>query len=102
MSGPFSDVGNTIFTNKSVLTESYQPDTILERDEEIEAYSHALQDILFGREPENIFLYGKAGLGKTGVTTYMMNELLAEWIPVLRQTTSTSTKSIVTAERCSW
>jgi len=78
MSGPFSDITETIFTDKSVLTESYQPETILERDEEIEAYSHALQDVLFGREPENVFLYGKAGLGKTAVTEYMMDELRGE------------------------
>lgn len=78
MSGPFSDLTDTIFTDKSVLSESYQPEEILERDEEIEAFSHALQDVLFGREPENIFLYGKAGLGKTAVTTYMMEELKSE------------------------
>lgn len=78
MPGPFDDMTETIFADKSVLTESYQPETILERDEEIEAYSHALQDVLFGREPENIFLYGKAGLGKTAVTEYMMEELREE------------------------
>jgi orc1/cdc6 family replication initiation protein len=78
MSGPFDDVTETIFDDKSVLTENHQPSEILEREEEIENYSHALQDILFGRDPENIFIYGKAGLGKTAVTTYMMNELQQE------------------------
>lgn len=78
MSGPFSDITETIFADKEVLSESYQPETILERDEEIEEYRYALQDILFGREPENIMLYGKAGLGKTAVTTYMMNALSDE------------------------
>ncbi|OVE84435.1 orc1/cdc6 family replication initiation protein [Natronolimnobius baerhuensis] len=78
MSGPFSDLTETIFADKSVLSESYQPEAILERDEEIDAFSHALQDVLFGREPENVFLYGKAGLGKTAVTTYMMGELQSE------------------------
>ncbi|GAB3675134.1 orc1/cdc6 family replication initiation protein [Halopiger thermotolerans] len=78
MSGPFSDLTETLFADKSVLSESYQPEEILERDEEIDAFSHALQDVLFGREPENIFLYGKAGLGKTAVTTYMMSELQSE------------------------
>lgn len=78
MSGPFSDVQETVFKDKSVLTESYQPDTILERDDEIEEYSFALEDALLGREPENVFLYGKAGLGKTAVTKYMMDELRAE------------------------
>lgn len=78
MSGPFDDLTETVFSDKTVLTESYQPETILERDDEIESYSHALQDVLFGREPENIFVYGKAGLGKTAVTKYMMGELREE------------------------
>lgn len=78
MAGPFNDITETIFADKEVLSESYQPETILERDEEIEEYRYALQDILFGREPENIMLYGKAGLGKTAVTTYMMDALSDE------------------------
>ncbi|ELY55813.1 Cdc6/Cdc18 family protein [Natronococcus jeotgali] len=78
MSSPFSDITDTIFDEKEVLSESYQPEAILEREKEIDAFSHALQDVLFGREPENVFLYGKAGLGKTAVTTYMMSELQAE------------------------
>jgi cell division control protein 6 len=75
MTGPFSEITDTIFANKKVLNESYQPETILKRDQEIEDYRYALQDILFGRDPENIMLYGKAGLGKTAVTTYMMDAL---------------------------
>jgi orc1/cdc6 family replication initiation protein len=78
MSGPFSDITHTIFADKEVLSESYQPDSILERDEEIEEYRYALQDVLFGREPENIMLYGKTGVGKTAVTTYIMNSLREE------------------------
>ncbi|PSQ32041.1 cell division control protein Cdc6 [Halobacteriales archaeon SW_6_65_46] len=78
MGSPFDDLTESVFAEKTVLAESYQPKTILERDEEIEAYSHALQDVLFGREPENVFVYGKAGLGKTAVTKYMMDELRAE------------------------
>jgi archaeal cell division control protein 6 len=78
MTGPFSDIKDTIFADKSVLSESYQPEKILERDEEIEEYRYALQDVLFGRDPENIMLYGKAGLGKTAVTKYMMDALSEE------------------------
>jgi orc1/cdc6 family replication initiation protein len=78
MSGPFSNVQETIFADKSVLAESYQPEKILEREDEIEQYTFALEDALLGREPENVFLYGKAGLGKTAVTNYMMAELRAE------------------------
>ncbi|EMA10264.1 orc1/cdc6 family replication initiation protein [Haloarcula marismortui] len=78
MPGPFSDVERSIFTAKEVLSEDYQPDQILERDEEIDEYRHALEDVLFGRTPQNIMLYGRAGLGKTAVTTYMMEALQNE------------------------
>jgi orc1/cdc6 family replication initiation protein len=76
MSDPFADLHETLFADKDVLSEDYQPESILERDDEIEEYRHALSDVLFGRSPENIMLYGKAGLGKTAVTTYMMDALV--------------------------
>lgn len=75
MTGPFDGLNETIFADKSVLDEEYQPDEILERDEEIEQYRNALKDVLFGRNPSNIFLYGKAGVGKTAVTTYILDAL---------------------------
>jgi len=78
MAGPFSDIERSIFVSKEVLSEDHQPDQILERDEEIDQYRHALQDVLFGRTPQNVMLYGKAGLGKTAVTTYMMEALQDE------------------------
>ena len=78
MAGPFSDIERSIFAAKEVLSEDYQPTQILERDEEIDEYRHALQDVLFGRTPQNIMLYGRAGLGKTAVTTYMMEALRDE------------------------
>lgn len=78
MAGPFSDVERSIFASKEVLSEDYQPDQILERDDEINKYRRALEDVLFGRTPQNVMLYGRAGLGKTAVTTYMMEALQDE------------------------
>lgn len=78
MTGPFSEITETIFADKRVLEEAYQPETILERDDEIEAYQHALKDVLFGRTPANVFVYGKTGVGKTAVTKYMLDELQTE------------------------
>lgn len=78
MGGPFSDIERSIFTAKEVLSEDYQPDRILERDDEIDEYRHALEDVLFGRTPQNVMLYGRAGLGKTAVTKYMMEALREE------------------------
>ncbi|CAM3002652.1 orc1/cdc6 family replication initiation protein [Halobacterium salinarum] len=78
MAGPFSDIDRSIFAAKKILSEDYQPDQILERDEEIDEYRHALEDVLFGRTPQNIMLYGRTGLGKTAVTKYMMDALRKE------------------------
>ncbi|MFB6127755.1 MAG: orc1/cdc6 family replication initiation protein [Halolamina sp.] len=73
----FADVERTVFRDKSILHEDHQPDEILERDDEIDAFRAALKDVLFGDDPNNVFVYGKAGLGKTVVTNYMMEELSA-------------------------
>ena len=75
MAGLFEDIGDTLFENKTVLEEEYEPDNILERDDEIEEYRHSLKDVLYGRNPSNVMLYGKAGVGKTVVTTHVLDEL---------------------------
>lgn len=64
-----------IFRNKDALGESYQPERIEERDEEIEEYMNALQPIVDGWEPNNIFLYGNTGVGKSAVTEYLLEVL---------------------------
>lgn len=64
-----------IFKNKDALGESYRPDHIQERDEEIDAYMDALQPVVDGWEPNNIFLYGNTGVGKTAVTEYLLSRL---------------------------
>ncbi|WP_129115535.1 orc1/cdc6 family replication initiation protein [Halegenticoccus tardaugens] len=67
-----------IFTNKDALSESYQPERIQERDEEIDEYMDALQPVVDGWEPNNIFLYGNTGVGKTAVTEYLLDMLLED------------------------
>lgn len=64
-----------IFTNKDALNESYQPERIQERDEEINAYMNALQPVVDGWEPNNIFVYGNTGVGKTAVTDFLLDRL---------------------------
>ncbi|WP_336339652.1 orc1/cdc6 family replication initiation protein [Haloarcula brevis] len=64
-----------IFRNKDALGESYQPERIEERDEEIEEYMNALQPVIDGWEPNNIFLYGNTGVGKTAVTDFLLDRL---------------------------
>ena len=65
----------TIFENQDVLRDDYQPTQFGERDEELEAYKAALQPVVDGAQPRNIFIYGKTGVGKTAVTTFLLNKL---------------------------
>ena len=74
MDSPFKGP-NTIFKTKRPFDEDFRPDEILERNEEIEAYGAALQDILDGFGPPNVFVYGQTGVGKTA-TTHKILELL--------------------------
>lgn len=67
--------GRTVFTDKDALGESYLPERIEERDEEIDAYMDALQPVVDGWEPNHIFLYGNTGVGKTAVTDYLLDRL---------------------------
>lgn len=74
----FAGMTETLFDDKSILSEEYRPDVIVERDEEIDSYRTALKDVLFGRNPSNVFVYGKTGVGKTAVTEYILYALQTE------------------------
>jgi hypothetical protein len=72
---PFGD-GDAIFAWKKPLKkDSFNPDEIFCRDEEIALYTNALQDIPNGHDPNNVFIYGPTGVGKTAVTRWMREKL---------------------------
>lgn len=71
---PFKTL-NDVFKDRDVLRDDYQPETIVGRDDEKDAYASALRPIANGSAPDNIFLYGQTGVGKTAVTEYMLDRL---------------------------
>ncbi|EFW92365.1 cell division control protein 6 [Haladaptatus paucihalophilus DX253] len=71
---PFADVTN-LFTNRDALTIDYQPDNVVERDDEISKLANALNAVRNGWSPDNIFIYGKTGVGKTVVTRHVLSKL---------------------------
>lgn len=64
-----------VFADAEPLDDSYEPDDIRERDEELKKYQQALQPIIDNRPTSNIFLYGKTGTGKTVATKFMLSHL---------------------------
>lgn len=64
-----------LFADAEPLDDSYEPEDIRERDEELEKYQRALQPVIDKRPTSNIFLYGKTGTGKTVATKFMLSHL---------------------------
>ncbi len=73
---PFSATDH-IFSNKQPLKDdSFQPEEIFHRDEEIANLVGALQDVIMGHDPNNTFIYGPTGVGKTAVTKWAREKLM--------------------------
>ena len=72
---PF-DTTDAIFEWKQPLKkDTLSPETIFHRDEEISLYINALQDVVVGHDPNNIFVFGPTGVGKTAVTKWVRDKL---------------------------
>lgn len=70
--------GNTPYVNRGALTDEYTPNSLVGRDDELEEYHSALEPVIWGETPKNIFLYGKTGVGKTASTKYFLKQLEAD------------------------
>ncbi|NHN42757.1 AAA family ATPase [Halorubellus sp. JP-L1] len=64
-----------VFQNRDALTEQYTPDELVGRDEELTEFHAALQPVINGENPSNIFIYGKSGVGKTAATRFLLDRL---------------------------
>lgn len=69
------NVQTTIFADEQVLTEEYTPEGLPERESELEALHMALMPAARGVGANNVFLYGKAGQGKTVAAEVELEEL---------------------------
>ncbi|ELZ16083.1 cell division control protein 6 [Haloterrigena salina JCM 13891] len=64
-----------IFDEREALLEEWTPKNLVGRDEELSQYHAALQPVIEGETPSNIFLYGKSGVGKTAATRFLLRLL---------------------------
>ncbi|MFC6723521.1 orc1/cdc6 family replication initiation protein [Halobium palmae] len=69
------DTGRECYSNRDALLDDYTPKELVGRDAELQQYHSALQPAIYGEQPNNIFLYGKAGVGKTAATRFLLNKL---------------------------
>lgn len=64
-----------LIKNADVLEEDYTPEKIICRDDVLEQYTSVFKPIYKGRPPQNAFLYGDTGVGKTAATKYLRKNL---------------------------
>lgn len=65
----------TVFQDRNVLSPHYVPDELPFREKEIEKMMKILAPSLSDKKPNNIFIYGKTGTGKTSSTKYVIKRL---------------------------
>jgi hypothetical protein len=66
---------SNIFDQEEVLREDHHPDKLPERCEELDQLHMALSPAARGVGANNVFLYGKAGQGKTAAVKHELSEL---------------------------
>lgn len=64
----------SVFKNKDLISPHYVPDTLPFREQQIQEIIINLAPALQGNKPNNIFIYGKCGTGKTST----INKVLAK------------------------
>jgi cell division control protein 6 len=69
-------VESRIFRNRDILSPDYIPEKLPHRENEIRRVGSVLAQALRGSRPNNLFIYGLTGTGKTAVTLYVLNRLV--------------------------
>jgi cell division control protein 6 len=65
----------SIFKDRNAISQHYFPKELPFREKQIEEITRILAPSLKGKKPDNLFLYGKVGTGKTTVTLHVIKEL---------------------------
>jgi len=64
-----------IFNDKNTLSSSFIPQKLSHRDVELQQLSSMLAPVLRGYKPNNLFIYGTCGTGKTICAKFIINQL---------------------------
>lgn len=67
--------GSKIFLNKEALSSHYVPEELPHRENEVREITRIIAPVLKNEKPDNLFIYGKPGTGKTCVVRYVLRKL---------------------------
>lgn len=63
-----------IFKNEEILSPEYLPDILPHRENQVKQLADNLLPASKGRKPQNTFIFGSPGIGKTAVSKYVFRE----------------------------
>jgi cell division control protein 6 len=63
-----------IFKNEDILSTEYLPELLPHRENQVKELASNLLPAAGGRRPQNTFLFGSPGIGKTAVTKYVFRQ----------------------------
>jgi len=64
-----------VITREGVLMPGHSPESILHREVELKEIGEAIKPLFDGRQPENLFIHGAPGAGKSACITHILNGL---------------------------
>jgi len=66
---------NTVFLNKDIISPHFVPQNLPFREKQIEDITTALSAVINNSKPNNLFIYGKTGTGKTSTVKHVLEQL---------------------------
>jgi len=66
---------STVFKDREKITPHYTPKKLPFREKQVNEMVHSLKSALRSQKPDNLFLYGKTGTGKTACTRHVLAQL---------------------------
>ncbi len=64
-----------IIIDESALLPDYMPDELLHREQELQMIADSIKPLLDKRTPDNLFIHGASGSGKTTCVKYILKQL---------------------------
>ena len=64
----------TLFAREDVLLPEYLPEILPHRESQIQVIADNIKPAAFGRKPENSFIFGAPGIGKTATAKFIFRQ----------------------------
>ena len=65
----------TVFQNKDIISPHYIPQKLPFREKQIDVITQGLSAVIHNSKPNNVFIYGKVGSGKTATVKHVLDHL---------------------------